>query len=40
MGSQYKDDTWRELRRDLDADLQSVFWVGVEQVLGIYIWGD
>jgi len=40
VGSQYADGTWRELRRDLDADLWSVFGVGVEQVLRIYIWGD
>jgi hypothetical protein len=32
--------TWRELRRDLDADLRSVFGVGVERVLRIYIRGD
>jgi len=40
VGSQYADGTWHELRRDLDADLRSVFGVGVEQVLGIYIRGD
>jgi hypothetical protein len=40
VGSQYTDGTWRELRRDLDAGLRSVFGVGVEQVLGFYIRGD
>jgi hypothetical protein len=40
LGSQYKDGTWRELRRDLDADLRIVFGVGVEQVLWFCIQGD
>ena len=31
-GTQYKDGTWRQLNRDLDADLQSVFGVGVAYV--------
>ena len=40
VGSQYKDGTWRELNRDLDADLQSVFGVGVEYVKWFCIRGD
>ena len=31
--------TWHELRRDLDADLRSVFGVGVEHVLWFCIRG-
>jgi hypothetical protein len=30
VGTQYRDGTWRELQRDLDADLRAVFGVGVE----------
>jgi hypothetical protein len=33
VGSQCTDGTWHKLRRDLDADLRSVFGVGVEHVL-------
>ena len=40
MGSQYKDGTWRELNRDLDADLHAVFGVGVEYVKWFCIRGD
>jgi hypothetical protein len=40
VGSQYKDGTWHELRRDLDADLRSVVGVGVERVLWFCIRGD
>ena len=32
VGTQYRDGSWRELRRDLDADLRAVFGVGVEYV--------
>ena len=32
VGTQYRDGSWRELRRDLGADLKTVFGVGVEYV--------
>jgi len=40
IGSQYRDGTWRELNRDLSADLQSVFGVGVAYVRWFCIRGD
>jgi RHS repeat-associated protein len=41
VGWRYKQGNWRELRRDLDADLRSVFTgVGVEYVTRIYVRGD
>jgi RHS repeat-associated protein len=40
VGTQYRDGTWRELRRDLDADLRAVFEVGVEYVRWFCIRGD
>jgi hypothetical protein len=40
VGSQYRDGTWRELSRDLDADLRAVFGVGVESVKWFCIRGD
>jgi YD repeat-containing protein len=39
IGTQYRDGTWRKLRRDLDADLRAVFGVGVERVLFFCIRG-
>jgi hypothetical protein len=40
VGTQYKDGTWRELRQDLDADLRTVFGVGVEYVRHFCIRGN
>ncbi len=40
VGSRYQDGTWRELRRNLDADLRSVFGVGVETVKWFCIRGN
>ncbi|MDY7078847.1 MAG: LamG-like jellyroll fold domain-containing protein [Chloroflexota bacterium] len=40
VGTQYQDGTWRELRRDLSADMQAVFGVGVEYVKWFCIRGD
>ncbi|RPI56718.1 MAG: hypothetical protein EHM56_04270, partial [Chloroflexi bacterium] len=40
IGTQYRDGTWRELDRDLDADLFAVFGVQVESVLWFCLRGD
>ncbi len=40
VGTQYQNESWHELRRDLGADLKTMFGVGVEYVKWFCIRGD